>query len=133
MATVQDVIKQYKPELDLEEPVSAEDAVAHIVENSDLEAATVEAVFNEVSELLYWYLIRGRPVTLPGVGQVRPTIDLDGTIRAALQADESLVARMSEPEAYRAGIDRRENIGASLRRLGQMWNSTHPNDPVRDL
>jgi hypothetical protein len=40
---------------------------------------------------------------------------------------------MSEPEAYRAGIDRRENIGADVQRLAQMWNSSHPNDRITDI
>jgi len=39
---------------------------------------------------------------------------------------------MGEPEAYRGGVKRRENIGLSLDRLAQMWNSGHPNDPVTD-
>jgi hypothetical protein len=133
MATLQDLLDQYKPELDLEEPVSAEELVSYLEENSDLESATIEAVLSQLPDALYWFLIRGRPVILPGVGQIRPTIDLDGTIRAGLAADDDLVARMSEPEAYRAGIERRENIGADVERLAQMWNSSHPNDKISDL
>lgn len=133
MATIQDLLDQYKPELDLEEPVSAEETLAYLEENSELDGETIKAVLAQLPDMLYWFLIRGRPVTIPGVGQVRPTIDLDGTIRAALEADEELVAKMSEPEVYRAGIDRRENIGANVERLAQMWNSSHPNDKITDL
>lgn len=133
MATIHDLMDQYKPELDLEEPVSAEETIAYLEEQLDLDAATIKVVLEKLPDLLYWFLIRGRPVTLPSVGQIRPTIDLDGTIRAALEADEALVERMSEPEAYRAGIDRRENIGADVKRLAQMWNSSHPNDQITDL
>jgi len=133
MASVHDVIKQYRPELELEDELSADQAVEFLVEQTDLDGATIRKTLEALPELLYWHLIRGRPVVVPGLGRIKPTIDLDGTIRAALDADPALVERMSEPDIYRAGIDRHENIGASLKRLAQMWNSTHPNDPVRDV
>jgi hypothetical protein len=133
MATIQDLLRQYKPELDLEEAVPADETLDYLEENSELDRQTIEAVLGQLPDLLYWFLMRGRPVTLPGVGQIRPIIHLDGSITAGIEADEQLVARMSEPDAYRAGIDRRENIGADIQRLAQMWNSSHPNDTITDL
>ncbi len=133
MATIHDLMKQYKPELVLEDPVSAEETVEYLDEQLEMDAETIKTVLDKLPDMLYWFLLRGRPVTLPGVGQIRPTIDLDGTIRAAMEVDDSLVERLSEPEAYRAGIDRRENIDADVKRLAQMWNSSHPNDKITDL
>lgn len=133
MACVHNVIQQYRPELDLEEPVSADEVVARVAEATELEEATVRKVLEAMPDALSEFLVQGRPVELSGVGQVRPTIDLDGTIRAALDSDESLVERLSEPDAYRGGINRQENIGLSLERLAQMWNSSHPDDKVRDV
>lgn len=133
MASVYDIIQQYRPELELEEPVSAEEAIQYMAENGDLDPEIIRQVFDAVPDMLFWFLVRGRPVELPGIGQIRPTIELSGTIRAALTADPALVDRMSEDDAYRAGINRHENIGLSLERLAQMWNSTHPDDPVKDV
>lgn len=133
MASVYDLIQQYRPELELEEPVSADEAIDYLAENGDLDPELVRKVFAAVPDMLFWFLVRGRPVELPGIGEVRPTIELDGTIRAALKVDPALVERMSEDDAYRAGINRKENIGVSLERLAQMWNSTHPDDPVKDV
>jgi hypothetical protein len=133
MASVYDLIQRYRPELELEDPVLADEAVDYLAKHGDFDPEVVRTMFNAVSEMLFWFLVRGRAVELPGVGQVRPTIELDGTIRAALQADSALVDRMSADDAYRAGINRHENIGVSLERLAQMWNSTHPDDPVTDV
>lgn len=133
MATVHDLIQQYRPLLELEQPLGAEEAVSFLSESADLESETVRKTIEAIRAMLLWHLLRGRPVELAGIGFIRPTVDLDGTIRAALDADESLVEALSEPDAYRAGIQRRENIGASLPRLAQMWNSSHPDDPVRDV
>jgi hypothetical protein len=133
MASVYDLIQQYRPELELEEPVPAEEAIEYMAENGDMDPDTIRKVLDAVPEMLFWFLVRGRPVELPGLGEIRPTVELNGTIRAALKADPSLVDRMSEEDAYRAGINRKENIGVSLERLAQMWDSTHPDDPVTDV
>lgn len=133
MACVHNVIKQYRPELDLEDPVEADEVVEQLAEAAELDEETVRRVFDAMPDLLFEYLIQGQPVEVPGVGQIRPTIDLDGTIRGALDSEEALVERLSEPGAYRAGINRQENIGVSLERLAQMWNSSHPDDKVRDV
>ncbi|MDX1600260.1 MAG: HU family DNA-binding protein [Anaerolineales bacterium] len=133
MACVHNVIQQYRPELDLEDPVEGDDVVAQVAESTELDEETVRKVFDALPHLLYDHLIEGHPVEVPGVGQIRPTIDLDGTIRGALDSEEELVERLSEDGAYRAGINRQENIGVSLQRLAQMWNSSHPDDKVRDV
>ncbi|MGA9531923.1 MAG: hypothetical protein WBR18_04335 [Anaerolineales bacterium] len=133
MASVYDLIQKYRPELELEEPVPAEEVIEYMAENGDLDPESIRKVFDAVPDMLFWFLVRGRPVQLPGVGEIRPTIELNGTIRAALKADPSLVERMSEDDAYRGGVNRNENIGLSLERLAQMWNSTHPDDPATDV
>lgn len=133
MATVHDLIRQYRPELELEDPLTADEAIEYLTEQTDLEGDVIRTTLEAIRSMLFWHLLRGRPVELTGLGSIRPTIDLDGTIRAALDAEEGLVQAMSEPDAYRAGINRRENIGLSLQRMAQMWNSTHPDDPVQGV
>lgn len=133
MATIRDAIEAYRPELVLEKPLTPEESIAFLAEKSGVEAETVGKVMGAMPELVFWHLVRGRPVPLPGVGQLKPVIGLDGTFGAALDTAAELSKRMGEPEAYRAGVKRKENIGARLERLAQMWNSGHPNDPVTDL
>ncbi len=133
MACVHEMIKSYRPELDLEEPFSADEVVEHLAEETELDAETIRTVLEAMPDMLYFYLLRGRPVEIPGLGEVKPTIDLDGTIRGALDLDEDLVERLSEEGAYRGGINRQENIGLRLERMAQMWNSSHPDSPVRDV
>lgn len=133
MATIRDAIDAYRPELVLEKPLPLEEAIAFLSEKSGVEAETVAKVVGALSELVFWHLVRGRPVPLPGVGQMKPTIGLDGAFRAGLDTAPELSQRMGEPEAYRGGVKRKENVGLPLERLAQMWNSSHPNDPVTDL
>ncbi len=132
MATTHDVIRTYRPELEMEEPLSHEEVVSFLVEKSGLEAEQIEQALGALAELAFWHLVRARPVPLPGVGSLKPAIRLDGTVFAAIDTDPELQARMNEPGEYRAGIDRHENIGVPLSRLVQMWNSSHPDDPVLD-
>jgi hypothetical protein len=133
MASIRDALRTYAPSLDLEEPVGADEVTAYLSEQTGLEGDVVQQVLGALPEMVFWFLVRGRPIELPGVGQIHPVIGLDGKIRAAIDTDTSLADRMSEPDAYRAGIQRRESIGVPLARLAQMWNSTHPSDPVTDL
>lgn len=133
MATVHEMIQNYRPELELEDPLTEEEAVASLAEKAEVEADVVRKVLSALPDLLLEQMSGGRPVELTGVGQIRPTIDLDGTIRGALVAESGLVDRLSEAGAYHGGINRRENIGAKLSRLAQMWNASHPDDPVIDV
>jgi len=132
MASIRDAIGEYRPELTLEKPLPPDEAIAFLVEKSGVDEATVRKVLAGIAELAFWHLLRGRPVPLPGVGHIKPAIRLDGTYGAILDLEPELAKRMGEPEAYRGGVKRRENIGLSLARLAQMWNSGHPNDPVTD-
>lgn len=133
MASIQDAVRTYSPEVELGEAVGPEEAAAYLAEKTGLEAEQIQQALKALGDLAFWFLVRGRPITLPGVGSLQPVVDRKGSISARLMPDEALVAKMSEPEAYRAGIKRRENIGVPLKRLAQMWNATHPNDPVTDF
>lgn len=133
MASIRDAIQAYSPQLDLEAPVPSDEVVSHLSEKTGLESDVIKQVLGAMPEMAFWFLVRGRPIELDGIGHLKPMIGLDGKIGAAIDTDESLAAKMSEPDAYRAGITRRESIGVPLRRLAQMWDSTHPSDPVTDL
>jgi nucleoid DNA-binding protein len=133
MASIRDAIRTYAPDLDLEAPVLGAELVAHLAEQTGLEGEVIEQVLAAFQQTAFWFLVRGRPIELAGVGQLKPAIRLDGKIQAALDTDQGLIAKMSETDAYRAGIRRRESIGVPLARLAQMWNSSHPSDPVTDL
>jgi hypothetical protein len=132
MATIRDAISAYRPETVLEKPITPEAATAFLAEKSGVDAETVGKVMGAMGELAFWHLVRGQPIPIPGVGTLKPTVGFDGKFGAVLETDPELSKRMSEPEAYRAGVKRKENVGASLERLAQMWNSGHPNDPVTD-
>jgi hypothetical protein len=133
MASIRDAIRAYAPELDMEAPVAMDEVVSHLSEKTGLEADVIKQVLGALPEMTFWFMVRGRPIELDGIGHLRPMIGLDGKIRAAIDTDEGLAAKMSEPDAYRAGITRRESIGVPLKRMAQMWNATHPSDPVTDL
>ena len=130
MANIRDAMAVYAPEVDLGDPVPLEEAVAFLQAKSGVEQEKVHAVLGALVELAHWYLLRGRPLPLPGIGNLIPTVALDGKFGAAVQIDPAFTERMGGPDAYRAGINRRENIGVPLRRLLQMWNSSHPDDRI---
>ena len=130
MASIKDVMAAYAPELDLGDPVPLEEALAFLKEKSSLEPDTIQAALNALAELAYWYLLRGRPVPLPGIGHLIPTVSYDGAFGAAVQIDPAFSQKLGGPDDYRGGINRRENIGVPRRRLAQMWNSSHHDDRI---
>lgn len=133
MASIQEAIKEYGPEIELEETVPLEESVEFLSEKTELDPETIQTVLGSLEELAFWFFVRGRPILLPKVGRLFPEIQLNGSFEGRFEMDESLRERMGEPEAFRAGIDRRENIGVSLERMAEMWNSSHPEDPITDL
>ncbi len=132
MASLRDAVVAYSPQIDLQTPVPPDELSAYLAERAGIEPEQVRQVLSGLPEAVFWFLVRGRPIEFPGTGSLRPTIDLQGKIDARLDIDPALTNRMSEPDAYRAGITRRENIGIPVERLAQMWNSSHPSDPVTD-
>lgn len=131
MASIQDAIEAYRPELQMGDPVEFDEVVEYLHEKTGVEQETIRQVFQGIPDLAFWFMVRGRPIEVPGLGHLRPRVALDGRIYPSIDGDPELVERMSEKEAYRAEINRRENIGANLDRLAQMWNSSHPNDRIQ--
>lgn len=130
MASIQDAIEAYRPELQMGDPVEFEEVVDYLQQKTGLEPETIRQVFQGLPDLAFWFMARGRPIEVPGVGHLRPRIALDGRIYPAIDGDSDLIEKLSAKDAYRSEINRRENIGANLDRLAQMWNSSHPNDRV---
>lgn len=133
MASIHNAKMKYAPELDLEDPLEMDEVISFLAEKSEVDPSEIKKVLDSMQELTFWYLVRARPIPIPGVGHLIPTVDLAGTFGATLEPDPELQRKMSEPEAYRAGVKRAENIGLTLSRLAQMWNSAHPDDQIADF
>ena len=133
MATMREVVRAYRPELEKGEPPTDKEIMDFLVEKSELSAEQVSKMIEALGGLVFWYVVRAQPVSIPGLGSFHPTIDLAGTIDLGIDTDADLSRRMNDPGEYRAGINRHENIGVPLERLAQMWNSANPDDPVIDL
>lgn len=132
MASIHDAKLKYAPELEIQEALELEEVIEFLADETEVDPETIEQVLDGLHELAFWYLVRARPIPLPGVGQLIPTLDLDGTFGASLEVSPELQQRMSEPGEYRGGINRAENIGVHPRRLAQMWDAANPDDPIAD-
>lgn len=131
MASIQDAVEAYRPELQMGDQVAFDEVVEFIHEKTGVEQETIRQVFQGIPDLAFWFMARGRPIEVPGLGHLRPRIALDGRIHPSLDGDRELGEKLSESDAYRAEINRRENIGLNLDRLAQMWNSSHPDDRIQ--
>lgn len=131
MASIQDAVEAYRPELQMGDPVEFDEVIETLHEKTGVDQDTIRQVFQGIPDLAFWFMARARPIEVPGLGHLRPRIALDGRIYPSIDGDPEMVERLSEKAAYRAEINRRENIGLNLDRLAQMWNSSHPNDRIQ--
>ena len=56
---------------------------------------------------------------------------MDGSLDIQYRADNALVNALNLPGVFSGKIVHPENIGKSSDDLVEMWNSEHPEDPVR--
>jgi nucleoid DNA-binding protein len=130
MATRIEAITEYGPHLTLSKRAGAEDLAEFIAMRTGASEGTIVRILFELRDSLTFFLARGQPVYISGLGTYTPVIDLQGNIRVGHRADSKLKRRIVALEDYRGDVANRDNVGLSSAELVTMWNTDHPEDPI---
>ncbi len=76
----------------------------------------------------------GETVKLDGLVNVRPYLKVNGKVDMALLGDRRALAALNNPKLWTADkVSNYRNLGKSSEELVELWNTSHPDDPVEDL
>lgn len=88
-------------------------------------------VLLELQATIVYFLLRGRGVKLEGLGTYLPNINYQGMFDVAHRLDRRLKRELSIRRAFSGRIRNKKNIGKSADEIYALWNSEHPEDPVK--
>jgi hypothetical protein len=130
MAKQIQAIGEYRPQIVLGKRAETTDATQFIARSTGLNESGVRQMLLELRDTTLFFLLRGQPIYLEGLGTLTPTIEVDGTLNVSFRADMEIKNGLNAPGAFKGEIEHRDNIGKSTADLVAMWNTDHPNDKV---
>ena len=130
MASRIKAINAYRPKIELGKRAGTDDLVDLIATRTGLGEGDVRQMLIELRDVTIFFLQRGQPVKLEGLGTYTPKVDLSGVFGVGHRADNALKNALNIPGEFKGDIAKRDNIGKTSDDLVAMWNAEHPDDPV---
>jgi nucleoid DNA-binding protein len=130
MATLLNAFRAYGPKLDLGPTAQLDELVDWMASRTGINKSEVMMMFQEMSEMILTFNLRGISVKLPGVGTFAPSVDRHGTIKNNFRSDAALKKGSNAPDAYKGEIVNRERIGLDDAGYKALWDPDHPGDPL---
>jgi hypothetical protein len=129
MARLIQAFTAFGPKIDLTDAAEPQRFMELITQRTTLSAGVVKNVQESEVETLIGLLKEGRPVHT-GVAIFRPSIDLEGKISISVRVDKRILSALNAPGAFTGNIKNHENVGKSTQEIVEMWNTSHPADPI---
>ena len=130
MAKILNAFRAYGPRLDLGPTAQLDELAGWMASRTGINKSEVMMMFQEMSEMILAFNLRGVPVKLPGVGIFSPSIDRNGAIKNNFRSDVALKRGSNAPDAYKGEIVNRERIGLDDAGYKALWDPDHPGDPL---
>jgi|SaaInl7_200m_RNA_FD_contig_41_295435_length_776_multi_10_in_0_out_0_1 hypothetical protein len=130
MASRIGAISTYRPKIELGERAVTDDLVEFIARSTGLNESGVRQMALEMRDAVLFFLVRGIPVYIEGLGTYTPKIDLDGTLGVGHRADNQIKIGLNVDGKFSANIINKENVGKTSDELVALWNTDHPDDLV---
>lgn len=130
MAKIVQAVNEYGPKLDLGPTAQLDELADWMAARTGLNKSEAMMVFQEMSEMILAFNMRGVPIKLPAVGIVSPSIDRHGRFNINFRADVALKNGSNAPEAYKGEIKNSERIAIDDAEYKALWDPDHPDDPL---
>lgn len=124
------VLAEYRPRIAPSRPCELAELARYLADRTGLHVTQVRFILGELQAGMLNFTRAGRSVRLEGLGIFTPSIDLDGRITVNHRADVALTIALNTPGFFEGEIIHRENIGKRLVELVELWNETHPGEPL---
>jgi hypothetical protein len=130
MARIVQAVNQYGPKPEFGPTAQLDELAAWMASRTGLNKSEAMMLFQEMSEMILAFNMRGVPVKIPGVGIFSPGIDRAGTLRVNFRNDPALRKGSNAPGAYKGEIKNAERVGLDDAGYKALWDADHPDDPL---
>jgi nucleoid DNA-binding protein len=123
-------INTFRPRIECGNTVQKQELVRQLARATGLNEGTTDLSMKELRDIIVTNLRAGRGVKVEGLGTWLPNIDLQGKFDVQYRVDPVAKNELNAPGTFVGTILNRENIGKTVIELVEMWNTSHPEDPV---
>lgn len=131
MASKLTAIAAYRPRIKKLTPADVKDIAKFVAGRNGMNEGDVQRAILELRDALEFFLTRGAPVKLPGLGSFTPSLNLKGRVKVNLKVDRELLSELNkDAEGFKGTIVNKDNIEKTVDDLVAIWNEEHPDDLV---
>ena len=130
MASYMQAVGRYGPRV-VQGPHAMEDElVAWMATDASANPHVVRMVLGQLGRVLRFYLRRGSPVVLPGVGRFRLTMGKDQELRLNFSLDKDLRKDLRDRRAFVGRTEFTERTRWTPDQYKARWDAEFPDDPL---
>lgn len=130
MASYMQAVGRYGPRV-VQGPHAMEDElVAWMATDAGANPHVVRMVLGQLGRVLRFYLRRGSPVVLPGVGRFRLTMGQDQDLRLSFSLDKDLRKDLRDRRAFVGRTEFTERSRWTPQQYKARWDAEFPDDPL---
>lgn len=130
MARYVQAVARYGPRV-VQGPHARMDELARwIADDADINVHVARLALDELGRVLRFYLRRGSPVLIDGLGRFRVTMGQDMALRLHFAADKDLRSDLSDARAFVGRTEHGERARWTPERYKAEWDAEFPDDPL---
>ncbi|MCP5050558.1 MAG: hypothetical protein GY940_25565 [bacterium] len=124
-------ITAYLPRIVKGDLATVKDVSDLIAGRTSMNPGSVSQALEELKYSLNFYLKKGQPVRLPGIGLFTASMKLDGTVNVNLRVDKELLSELNKDKnGFTGTVLNADMIGKTSDELVILWNEENPDDKV---
>lgn len=130
MATLIQAVGRYGPRVTQGPHAEIDELCAWMARSSGLNANNAKQAFAELGDALVFYLRRGGPVVIPGLGRLRLSMDRYGDLRLNFVAEKDLLLKVLDKKSFNGLVANPEAGNWTDEQYKAAWDADFPDDPL---
>ncbi len=130
MASIVTAVSAFGPRLRQRSPARTKELGEWISRSSGLNSNQVQLALGELSDAVIFYLAKGMPVSIDGLGRVVVTVSRRGDRRVRMIPAGRLKKWIGDNAYFNASVDNEDRIGWTDAEYKAAWDAAHPDNPL---
>lgn len=130
MARIVTAVSAFGPRIRQRSAARTKELAEWISRSCGLNSNQVQLALGELSDAVIFYLAKGMPVSIDGVGRVVVTVSRRGDRRVRMIAAGRVKKWIADNSYFNASIDNEDRIGWTDADYKAAWDAAHPDNPL---